>query len=93
MMEIIQTIWTALTTPNELATTILLFPMYFIDTLVNMLLFTTILDIKATKKSKIIYVFIMGLCAFISRTFITNPFSAFLNWIVGIILIKLSTNS
>lgn len=88
MMEIIQTIWTALTTPNELATTILLFPMYFIDTLVNMLLFTTILDIKATKKSKIIYVFIMGLCAFISRTFITNPFSAFLNWIVGIILIK-----
>ena len=52
-MEIFQTIWTALTTPNETLSTILMFPIYFIDALVNMLLFTTILDIKAEKKNKI----------------------------------------
>ena len=39
-MEIFQTVWTALTTPNEILTTILCFPIYFVDAIVNMLLFT-----------------------------------------------------
>ena len=87
-MEIFQTIWTALTTPNETISTILYFPMYFIDTFVNMLLFTTLLDIKASKKCKIIYVLIVGIVAFLSRTFIPNPYATFLNMITVLISIK-----
>ena len=87
-MEIFQTIWTAMTTQSELASTIIFFPMYFIDTFVNMLLFTTILNITASKKSKTIYVLSMGSIAFLSRTFIPDPFGTFLNLIIGIILIK-----
>ena len=88
MMEIFQTIWTALTTQNETLSTILLFPIYFIDIWVNMLLFTTIFDIKATKKSKIIYVLSMGAIAFLFRTFIPEPYGIFLNIIMVILLVK-----
>ena len=88
MMEIFQTIWTTLTTQNERLATILFFPMYFIVTFVNMLLFTTILDIKSTKKSKIIYVFSIGTIAFLFRTFIPDPYGIFANMIMVILLIK-----
>ena len=88
MMEIFQTIWTALTTQNEVALYAVGFLSCFIDVLVNMLLFTTILDIQPTKKSKLIYVISMGLVAFISRTFIPDPYGTFLNLITGILLIK-----
>lgn len=88
MMEIFQTIWTALTTQNETLATILFFPMYFIDAIVNMLLFTTILDIKAERKSKIIYVIAISFIAFLARTFIPEPYGIFTNMIMVILLIK-----
>lgn len=87
-MEIFQTIWTAMTTPNETLSAILYFPMYFIDTLVNMLLFTTLLDIKCSKKSKVFYVFSMGFIAFLSRTFISNPYATLIDVFMGFIFIK-----
>lgn len=87
-MEIIQTIWTALTTQNEVLSTIFSFPMSFVDVFVNMLLFTTILDIQATTKKKVIYVICMSLIAFFSRTFIPNPYGTFLNMLMVVFLIK-----
>ena len=49
-MEIFQTIWTALTTPNEILTNLLSIPLAFLDAYVCMLLFTTILNIPLTHK-------------------------------------------
>ncbi len=93
-MEIFQTIWTALTTQNEVALNIIGFISCFIDIFINMLLFTTLLNITCTKKAKIIYVFIVGLCGFISRTFIPNPYASFINIFTAFLLIKfeLKTN-
>ncbi len=93
-MEIFQTIWTAMTTPNETALSIIGFLSCFIDTFVNMLLFTTLLDIKCSKKAKIIYVIAMGLLAFFSRTLIPDPYATFVNLIMGFVFIKfiLKTN-
>ena len=87
-MEIFQTIWTAITTPNETLSIILYFPVYFIDAIVNMLLFTTLLNIQSSKKSKIIYVIIMSLVAFCSRTFIPDPYGSFINIITFILIVK-----
>lgn len=87
-MEIIQTIWTALTTQNEIALNITGVISCFIDVFVNMLLFTTILNIRTTKKSKLIYVVILSIVAFIFRNFIPNPYATFCNIIVAILLVK-----
>ena len=87
-MEIFQTIWTALTTENEVLMKILYFPLCFIDVIVNMLLFTTILNIQVSKKLKITYVIVVALIAIIIRTFIPDPYGTFGNIILNILLVK-----
>ena len=88
MMEIFQTIWNAITTPNEILLNISGFFSCFIDTFVNMLLFTTILNISTTKKQKILYVIFLSVIAFIFRNFIPDPYGSILNLIICFILIK-----
>lgn len=88
-MEIFQTIWTALTTQNEELAILFCIPLFFIDTFVNMLLFTTLFDISASKKRKIIYFVCMAIVAIISRTFIPDPYGIFINMIFVVLLIKL----
>lgn len=87
-MEIFQSIWTALTTQNETLCSILTFPIYFVDAIVNMLLFTTILDIKTTKKRQFLYVITLGIIAFISKNFIPVPYGLALNLIISLVCIK-----
>lgn len=88
-MGIFQTIWTSLATPNEELLKVLLIPIYFIDALVNMLLFSTILNVESSKKSKILYVVLWGIIGNIIRTFIPNPYATFVNLITGLMLIKI----
>ena len=92
-MEIFQTIWTALTTQNEELANMICLPMYFIDAIVNMLLFTTILDIRPTKKRTIIYVIMISLVAYIFRNFIPEPYGSLLNIVLIILSVKFILNA
>ena len=56
-MEIFQTIWNMLTTPNEELTTMILQPLILIELSVAVLLFSTILNIKCSTKQKILFIF------------------------------------
>lgn len=87
-MEIFQAVWTALTTQNETLAKILYLPLGLVDALVNMLLFTTILNIQTTRRSKIIYVIVISLLAFIIRISIPDPYCTFCNILVTIMLVK-----
>ena len=59
-MDIFQTIWTAMTTPNESLVRFMLILISYLDAFVGMLFFTTLLNIKSTTKRKIMYVLIYG---------------------------------
>ena len=90
-MEILNTIWTALTTENEMLTNILFMPFMFIEMLITMLLFLTILKIVSTKKQKISYVFILsliGLIAVIIRR-VLYPGSSIFGWASMVCIILL----
>ena len=87
-MQILQTIWTAMTTPNDIGISVLYCFLSFIDATVNLLLFSTILNITSSKKSKIIYVICISLLAIISRTLIPDPYGTFINMIAIIFIIK-----
>lgn len=87
-MQIFQTIWTAMTTQNEIALSIIFFLLSFVETSVSMLLFTTIFDMKSSRKSKIIYVFLVAIVGSIIRTFVPDPYGSFLNILVVICCIK-----
>lgn len=77
-MEIFQTIWTALTTPNELLAKIMLIPLAFLEAFVSMLFFTTVLNIQTSKKQKINCVLCLGTLTNFINLIIPNSFIKFL---------------
>ncbi len=91
-MKLFQTIWTALTTENELLATILLLPETFLETTINMLLFTSLLNIDSNKKQKICYVLIVSILGDICNLLIPNPYRSFINLAIIFICIKFILN-
>ena len=81
-MEIFQTIWTALTTENEFLSTVLLLPETFIEAAVNMLLFTTLLNISVDKKYRISYILVFGILTNIVNLLIPNPYRSLIDLII-----------
>lgn len=92
-MQILQTIWTAMTTQNETMVTVLCSPLYFIEAIVNTFLFTTILDIHCTRKEKITYIILISFIALTINTFVSDPYRVFLNILITITLIKFILHS
>lgn len=86
-MEILQTIWNALTTENESLAVLLCTPLIFIEMYVSMLLFTTILNISVNKNQKILYVLALGIIGLITAWTIPTPFNTFINVIACPILV------
>ena len=77
-MEIFQTIWTALSTPNERLIQLIGIPFTFIEAYVYMLLFTTVLNISSTKKQKYEYVILFSILVIFINYFIPKKYSVFL---------------
>ena len=86
-MEIFQTIWTALTTENELLSNIIYLPVMFIESIINTLIFTTLLNITLSKKERTSYIVFISLLLYLTSLFIPNPYKSFLN----LLLIYIST--
>lgn len=92
-MNILQTIWNAVSTPNEILINVSGFFLCFIEAFVYMKLFTTLLNIDASKRNKILYIASIAIIGFISRILIPNPYGTFLNIILSILLIKFIFNT
>ena len=88
-MEIINTIWTALTTENEMLINILALPLTFVEATITVLLFTNILKIAYTKRQQIIYIILFSIIANLSNFFVASPFNSFINILICPILIIL----
>ena len=88
-MEILQTIWTALTTENEGFIAVMSVPLTMLEAIITMLLFTTILNITTTRKLKINYVLIFTVLSILSSFLIPSPFNTFVNVLICPILVIL----
>lgn len=77
-MEFLQTIWTALTTQNEGLITLFSVPLTFIEMIVTMLFFTTILNISAARDQKAIYILASSSCVILANNFIPKPYGAYI---------------
>lgn len=78
-MEILQTIWNALTNENELVMNIISIPMLILELTVTLLVFTQILNISFEHKKGILYVFYSIIFALIPTYFIPTPYNTFIN--------------
>lgn len=86
-MEFFQTIWTALTTPNETIIKLQGIPLNFLSFFIPMILFTTILNIQTTIKRKLIYTLVGGIIGNLSTFFIPDSYAIFINILVWPILV------
>lgn len=87
MMNILQTIWSALTTPHETLVNLIFIPINFLDAFIGMFFFTTLLNITPSQKRKIIYVIIYGLIGNILTFIVPATHKLFINLIIWPILI------
>lgn len=74
-MEILNNIWTVLSTENEVLINFLSVPLLIIEQTLTMLLFLTILNISSTRKQKLIYLLITVPIGIICTFFIPKPYS------------------
>lgn len=81
-MEIFNNLIQTLTTPNEDLANMLCNPLIFIEMYVSMLLFTTILNIKTTRKQRIAYVIVASILGLFSRLLITAPYNTIINILI-----------
>lgn len=86
-MELLNNIWQALTTPNEILINIILIPSAIIEIIFTLIILTTILNIKSTQKQNLYYVIIGSIVSFIFTSFIPSPINTFINYIALFILI------
>ena len=80
-MELLNNIWNALTTPNECLISILSIPFTVIEIVFSVLLFSSLLNIKSSKKQKLIYIAFISFVSIISNYFIPTPFNLIINYI------------
>ena len=86
-MQIFQIIWTALTTENELLSNIIYLPIMFIESTINTLIFTTLLNINVSKKQKMRYIIFISILLYISGIFIPNPYKSIINLFIIVLSI------
>ena len=86
-MNTLQTIWSALTVPNELLFKIISIPLVYIDAYIGMLFFTTILNIESSKPRRKLYVLIYGTLGTILGFLIPSAYKIFINIIIWPIII------
>ena len=82
MNEIFQTIWTSLTTENEVLVNYITIPFYFIEIYISMLFLILLFNIKTNIKKKLLYVFLVSVIGIIVDFIIPNPFDTFLNALI-----------
>lgn len=81
-MEIFQTIWNALITPNETLANIVSFPLIFVELPLFVLLFTTFLNFETTKRQNTICILVFCAAGVITKLLIPSPFGQFINMVI-----------
>lgn len=85
-MEILNNLWMAISTPNEVLMNIIAVPAVVIEHFLTILLYTAILNIKFSKGKTFTYVIGSSITSLLSMYIIPDPFNIFLNYIAMIVL-------
>lgn len=87
-MEILNNIWTAISTPNENLLSILSIPItFFIEIPLTFWLIVTIFNINYSKMQRFLYISITGVIAIITMNFLGWPFNIILNYVSAFIIL------
>lgn len=86
-MDILNNIWIAISTPNDLILTLYsIFFGIFIKISLSLYLIINLFDIKATKKQSLLYITIFSIISLLSISIIESPFNVILNYVAGFLI-------
>ena len=85
-MEILNNIWTAISTPNELLINMIAIPAMIFENFLVILLFKFILKIPLTLKQEISYIILSSTVGILSMYFLPNPFNILINYFMIILI-------
>ena len=86
-MEMLNSVWTALSTPNEGLVNLIFILQLIIEAPLIMYTFIYSLNISATKNQKIKYIIFITLVSFISNYIIPSPFNIIFNYGMAVVII------
>lgn len=86
-MDLLNNIWTAVSTPNEGIINAIFVIFNFIEMYVSMQFFIVLLNISATKKQKLTYTAITGLITLLTNIFIDSQWKVVINYLALFICI------
>ena len=86
-MDLLNNIWTAVSTPNEGMIDLISVPSTFIEIYTSMYFFITILNITCSKKQQLLYVILTSALTLISKFIIPAPWNVIASYIVLFICI------
>ena len=87
-MSVLNNIWLALSTPNELLVSLLSIPMLFlIEMPLSFYLIINVFNIEYTKKQKIIYILSTAIVAIIASFCVDWPFNIILNYLSSFVIL------
>ena len=86
-MEILQTIWNALTTENQILVNFINIPLVITEVTITTLIFISILSINVSNRQKYLYISLFSFIAILSIFIIPTPFNTFINVIACPILV------
>lgn len=81
-MEILNNIWNALSTENEILIKILCIPTVIIEAFLSLLLFTHFLKISYSKEQKFTYIFWVSITGILSMNLLPEPINTLVNYIL-----------
>ena len=88
MIQFLNNLWVALSTPNETLVNILVLPLFPIESTLLMYLFLIIFNINSSTKQRLIYMICNSFISIINSYFIPSPFNVLINYTCTFIFIK-----
>ena len=86
-MSVLNNIWLALSTPNEVLTNVgTSFLIFLVEAPLSLYLILNLFDIKATKKQSILYITVFSVISILSKFIIEAPFNVILNYVAGFLI-------
>ncbi len=85
-MEILNNIWTAISTPNTKLVNIVSVPILIVEIILTMYLFLSIMNLSSNRKQRIIYISINWIVGIFTMFIIPHPYNIFINYFMTTLL-------
>lgn len=92
MIQFLNNIWNALNSQNPELVSLLTLPLFPIENFLLMSCFLNMLNINSSTKQKVLYVLGLTIISILIPYLVPSPFNILVNYISGIIFIKLFLN-